>query len=71
LGWDANGWVTDQPTFNYKLPCDLDKTPAVAVVVHGLNHMDLLEENDEGEAGSRYFCESLFWASQPKHLSES
>ena len=30
----ANGWVTDQPTFNYKLPCDLDKTPAVAVVVH-------------------------------------
>jgi hypothetical protein len=45
----ANGWVTDQPTFNYKLPCDLDKTPAVAVVVHGLNHMDLLEENDEGE----------------------
>jgi hypothetical protein len=24
----ANGWVTDQPTFNYKLPCDLDKTPA-------------------------------------------
>jgi hypothetical protein len=38
----ANGWVTDQPTFNYKLPCDLDKTPAVAVVVHGLNHMDTI-----------------------------
>jgi hypothetical protein len=25
----ANGWVTDQPTFNYKLPCDLDKTPSI------------------------------------------
>jgi hypothetical protein len=43
------GWVTDQPTFNYKLPCDIDITTGVAIVVHGLNRADVLEENDEGE----------------------
>jgi hypothetical protein len=43
------GWTTDQATFNYKLPCDIDITTGVAIVVHGLNQADLLEENDEGE----------------------
>jgi hypothetical protein len=28
------GWVTDQPTFNYKLPCDIDKTVAVAFATY-------------------------------------
>ena len=30
-------WVTDQKTFNYKLPCSIEATPAVVVVVHGIN----------------------------------
>ena len=42
-------WTKTEATFNYKLPCDIDKTIAVAVVVHGVNRMDLLEENDEGD----------------------
>jgi hypothetical protein len=42
-------WIKTEATFNYKLPCDIDKTIAVAVVVHGVNRMDLLEENDEGD----------------------
>jgi hypothetical protein len=25
----------------------------------------------EGVAGSRYFCESLFWASQPKQAAKT
>ncbi|SMG64699.1 secreted protein, partial [methanotrophic bacterial endosymbiont of Bathymodiolus sp.] len=35
-------WIKTEATFNYKLPCDIDKTIAVAVVVHGVNRMDLL-----------------------------
>jgi hypothetical protein len=26
---------------------------------------------DDHEAGSRYFCESLFWASQPKQAAKT
>jgi hypothetical protein len=51
-------------TFNYKLPCDIDETTAVAVVVQGVNRMDLLEENDEGEfVYARDTSKSLAWFS--------
>jgi hypothetical protein len=42
-------WIKTEATFNYKLPCDINKTVAVAVVIHGVNRMDELEENDEGD----------------------
>jgi hypothetical protein len=31
-----DGWVTDQATFNYKMPCDADKIKAVAIIVKDL-----------------------------------
>jgi hypothetical protein len=32
-----SSWVTDQPTFNYRLPCDMDKINAVVIIIHGTN----------------------------------
>ncbi len=32
---------------------------------------ETLRGNLTGEAGSRYFCESLFWASQPKQAAKT
>jgi hypothetical protein len=37
-----DGWVTDQATFNYKMPCDADKIKAVAIIVKDLNVMESL-----------------------------
>lgn len=42
------GWVTDEATFDYVLPCDTE-APYAAILAHGANRMDLLEENDNGE----------------------
>ena len=28
-------------------------------------------KTEDGQAGSRYFCESLFWASQPKQAAKT
>ncbi len=32
---------------------------------------ELLAHHSEKKAGSRYFCESLFWASQPKQTAKT
>ena len=42
-----SSWVTDQPTFNYRLPCDMDKINAVVIIIHGTNRMDLLDSDNE------------------------
>jgi hypothetical protein len=34
-----DSWITDQPTFNYRVPCDMDKINAVVIFVHGTNHV--------------------------------
>jgi transposase-like protein len=39
-------------------------------VRYGVSYRDL-EEIMEERAGSRYFCESLFWASQPKQAAKT
>ena len=31
----------------------------------------LRDDLDKAQAGSRYFCESLFWASQPKQAAKT
>jgi hypothetical protein len=41
-------WVTDEATFDYVLPCDTE-APYAAILAHGANRMDLLQENDNGE----------------------
>jgi hydrogenase expression/formation protein HypD len=38
----------------------------IRIVYSPLDALKLAQEKPENEAGSRYFCESLFWASQPK-----
>jgi hypothetical protein len=44
-----DGWVTDQATFNYKMPCDADKIKAVAIIVKDLNVMERVEINADGQ----------------------
>jgi hypothetical protein len=34
-------------------------------------HIDSVKEALFNKAGSRYFCESLFWASQPKQAAKT
>jgi hypothetical protein len=34
-----DSWITDQPTFNYRVPCDMDKINAVVIFVHGTNQV--------------------------------
>jgi hypothetical protein len=41
-------WVTDQPTFNYTLPCSIEKTSVVGIVVHGKDRRDILEKQEDG-----------------------
>ncbi|SMG62633.1 hypothetical protein BMETH_121917281653, partial [methanotrophic bacterial endosymbiont of Bathymodiolus sp.] len=43
-----NPWVNDESSFNYNLPCSLEDTIAVAVVMKGYRQKDVLELNDEG-----------------------
>ncbi|SMG65780.1 secreted protein [methanotrophic bacterial endosymbiont of Bathymodiolus sp.] len=45
----ANGWITDQPTFNYKMPCASNKIKAVAIIVKDLNVMERVEINADGQ----------------------
>ena len=35
------------------------------------NALEQLEKCKSKDAGSRYFCESLFWASQPKQAAKT
>ena len=35
------------------------------------NYDDLVHMYKDNTAGSRYFCESLFWASQPKQAAKT
>jgi hypothetical protein len=44
----SDDWVVDQSTFNYTLPCDLAKTPAVAIVIHGKDRRDIIKGQEEG-----------------------
>jgi hypothetical protein len=41
-------WVTDWPTFNYTQPCPADKTPAVAIVVHGRHVAARVKKQSDG-----------------------
>ena len=43
-----NDWTTDQPTFNYTLPCDLKDISAVGIIVHGKDRRDILEKQEDG-----------------------
>jgi hypothetical protein len=42
----------------------------VNVETHGTDGQ-VLNVEDKVKAGSRYFCESLFWASQPKQAAKT
>jgi hypothetical protein len=42
-----DSWITDQPTFNYRLPCEMDKINAVVIIIHGTNQLDLVDTNNE------------------------
>jgi hypothetical protein len=45
-----SSWVTDQPNFNYRLPCDIDKINAVVIILHGTNRKDLVStDNEQGK----------------------
>jgi hypothetical protein len=41
-----DSWITDQPTFNYRVPCDMDKINAVVIFVHGTNQVDYLKNRN-------------------------
>ena len=42
-----SAWTTDQPTFNYRLPCEMNKINAVVIIIHGTNQLDLVSTNNE------------------------
>jgi hypothetical protein len=42
-----SSWTTDQPTFNYRLPCAMDKVSAVVIIIHGTNRLDLVTTNNK------------------------
>ncbi|SMG66539.1 secreted protein [methanotrophic bacterial endosymbiont of Bathymodiolus sp.] len=41
-------WVSAYDSFSYNLPCSLEDTLAIAVVIKGYNQTDILEVNDKG-----------------------
>ncbi len=53
------------------------KVVVKVVTAHGMNGYDhyivkhILLDKDYSFSGSRYFCESLFWASQPKQAAKT
>ncbi|SMG66855.1 secreted protein [methanotrophic bacterial endosymbiont of Bathymodiolus sp.] len=55
-----DGWIIDQKTFNYILPCDADKTPGVAIIVHGTNIAALVEEQEDGSFKSTHDVSVVF-----------
>ncbi|WP_221899854.1 hypothetical protein [Bathymodiolus platifrons methanotrophic gill symbiont] len=49
-----------------------DETNALQkMVLDYQSTVDQLQEKLKWYAGSRYFCESLFWASQPKQAAKT
>jgi hypothetical protein len=41
-------WTVDNSTFNYTLPCPIETTMGVAIVVHGTNWRDIAVKDEEG-----------------------
>jgi hypothetical protein len=42
-----SSWITDQSTFNYRLPCEMGKINAVVIIIHGTNRLDLVTTNNK------------------------
>ena len=58
-------WVTDQQTFNYTLPCAIEDTPAVVVVVHGANRRQKVKGGLE-RMGTHYIYDKSVSIAYPR-----
>jgi hypothetical protein len=58
-------WVTDQQTFNYTLPCAIEDTPAVVVVVHGANRRQKVKGGLE-RMGTHYIYDNSVSIAYPR-----
>ncbi|SMG65400.1 secreted protein [methanotrophic bacterial endosymbiont of Bathymodiolus sp.] len=56
----SDPWVIDQSTFNYRLPCTIEETTAVAIVIHGENRKDFLEPDSDGMLVYPYDVSAVF-----------